>query len=200
MLFFFKQLPANEIVADVNRQLKNGNIILFHDGGGDRTQTLAALPQVIDQLRAKGYQFVSVADLLGKTRADLMSPLTFRERLAAQADGFIFSIFQWSRFAIATIFILGIVLVSGRALIIGILAIIEKLRPDYAKLPEPPPSVTVMIPAHNEESVIVQTVQSVLLSDLDNIHVVVVDDGSADRTLELLQSNFGNNKCVQILH
>src|SRR5216683_4020935 len=195
-----QQRPAQEIADDVVRQAKNGNIVLLHDGGGEREQTVAALPLIIDKLRAKGYQFVSVADLLGKTRADLMLPLTFRERLAAQADGFIFSIFQWSRFAIATIFILGIVLVSGRAVIIGILAIIEKLRPDNAKLSEPPPGVTVLIPAHNEESVIVQTVQSVLLSDLNDIRVIVVDDGSSDRTLELLQSNFGKNDGVQILH
>src|SRR6202008_3802478 len=101
---------------------------------------------------------------------------------------------------IATIFMLGIVLVSGRALVIGILAIIEKLRPDRAELSDPPPSVTVLIPAHNEESVIVQTVTSVLLSDLEDIHVIVVDDGSSDQTLELLQSNFGNNACVRIIH
>jgi cellulose synthase/poly-beta-1,6-N-acetylglucosamine synthase-like glycosyltransferase/spore germination protein YaaH/peptidoglycan/xylan/chitin deacetylase (PgdA/CDA1 family) len=194
------QLPGSEIVAEVMKEVNKGNIILFHDGGGDRSQTIAALPQVIDQLRAKGYQFVSVADLLGMKRADLMVPLSFRERMAAHADGFIFSIFQWSRFAIATIFILGIVLVSGRALIIGLLAVIEKMRPDHAKLPEPPPSVTVLIPAHNEESVIVQTVQSVLLSDLHDIHVIVVDDGSKDRTLELLQSKFGRNDAVQIIH
>jgi cellulose synthase/poly-beta-1,6-N-acetylglucosamine synthase-like glycosyltransferase/spore germination protein YaaH/peptidoglycan/xylan/chitin deacetylase (PgdA/CDA1 family) len=195
-----KQRPAEEIADDVVRQAKNGNVVLLHDGGGERAQTVAALPLIIDKLRAKGYQFVSVADLLGKQRADLMLPLTFRERLAAQADGFIFGIFQWSRFAIATVFILGIVLVSGRAAIIGILAIIEKLRPDQAKLPEPPPGVTVLIPAHNEETVIVQTVQSVLMSDLHSIHVIVVDDGSSDRTLELLQSNFGGNNCVQIIH
>jgi len=194
------QRPAQEIADDVVRQAKNGNIVLLHDGGGERAQTVAALPLIIDQLRAKGYQFVSVADLLGKTRADLMLPLTFRERMAAQADGFIFGIFQWSRFAIATVFILGIVLVSGRAVIIGILAIIEKLRPDPAKLAEPPPGVTVLIPAHNEESVIVQTVQSVLHSDLNEIHVIVVDDGSSDRTLELLQGNFGKNDRVQIIH
>jgi len=194
------QLPAPEIIAEVMKEVKKGNIILFHDGGGDRSQTLAALPQVIDQLRAQGYEFVSVADLLGKQRADLLLPLTFRERLAAHADGVIFSIFQWSRFAIATIFILGIVLVSGRAVIIGLLAILEKLRPDTAKMPEPTPGVTVLIPAHNEESVIVQTVQSVLLSDLDDIHVIVVDDGSKDRTLELLQSHFGRNDAVQIVH
>jgi len=184
----------------VVRQAKNGNVVLLHDGGGERAQTVAALPLIIDELRAKGYQFVSVADLLGKTRADLMLPLTFRERLAARADGFIFGIFQWSRFAIATVFILGIVLVSGRAVIIGILAIIEKLRPDNAKLPDPPPNATVLIPAHNEETVIVQTVQSVLMSDLHAIRVIVVDDGSSDRTLELLQSNFGENDCVQIIH
>src|SRR5258705_198211 len=193
------QRPAQEIADDVLRQAKNGNVVLLHDGGGERAQTVAALPLIIDELRAKGYQFVSGSDLLGKTRADLMMPLTFREWLAARADGFIFSMFQWSRFAVATVFILGIVLVSGRALIIGILAIIEKLRPDNAKLPEPP-GVTVLIPAHNEESVIVQTVRSVLLSDLSGIHVIVVDDGSSDRTLELLESNFGKNNCVQIIH
>jgi peptidoglycan-N-acetylglucosamine deacetylase len=195
-----RQRPAQEIADDVVRQAKNGNIVLLHDGGGEREQTVVALPLIIDGLRARGYQFVSVANLLGKTRADLMLSLTFRERMAAQADGFIFGIFQWSRFAIATVFILGIVLVSGRALIIGVLAIIEKLRPDHAKLPEPPPGVTVLIPAYNEETVIVQTVRSVLLTDLNDIRVIVVDDGSSDRTLELLESNFGNNDCVQILH
>jgi peptidoglycan-N-acetylglucosamine deacetylase len=191
---------AQEITDEVIDQASKGNIILLHDGGGDRSQTLAALPMIIDQLRAKGYEFVSVAELIGKKRSDVMVPLTFREKIAARADGLIFGIFQWFRFLIATVFILGIILVSFRALIIGILAIIEKLRPDHDKLPEPPPSVTVLIPAHNEESVIVQTVQSVLLSDYTNMHVIVVDDGSADSTLELLQTNFGNNAYVQIIH
>jgi cellulose synthase/poly-beta-1,6-N-acetylglucosamine synthase-like glycosyltransferase/peptidoglycan/xylan/chitin deacetylase (PgdA/CDA1 family) len=194
------QRPAEEIADDVLRQAKNGNIILLHDGGGERDQTVAALPLIIDRLRANGYELVSVADLLGRTRAGVMVPLTFRERLSARADGLIFGIFQWLRLVIATVFILGIVLVSGRALIIGILAILEKLRPEPAKLPDPPPGVTVLIPAHNEESVIVQTVTSVLLSDLTDIQVIVVDDGSTDRTLGLLKDNFGNNQAVQIIH
>ncbi len=191
---------AQEIVDEVLEQANKGNIILLHDGGGDRSQTLAALPMIIDQLRAGGYEFVSVAELIGKKRSDVMVPLSFREQLSARADGLIFGIFQWFRFLIATIFIIGIILVSARALIIGILAIIEKLRPDHAKLPDPAPSVTVLIPAHNEESVIVQTVQSVLLSDYTNMHVIVVDDGSTDATLELLHTNFGRNSYVQIIH
>ena len=59
---------------------------------------------------------------------------------------------------------------------------------------------SIVVPAHNEESVIVQTVQSVLLSDYTNMHVIVVDDGSTDSTLELLHSNFGKNSYVQIIH
>ena len=42
-----------------------GSIILMHDGGGDRSETLAALPAIIDTLRARGYRFETVTELLG---------------------------------------------------------------------------------------------------------------------------------------
>jgi peptidoglycan-N-acetylglucosamine deacetylase len=193
-------LPAKDIVASVLRQADKGNIILLHDGGGERAQTVAALPQIIDALRAKGYQFVSVSDLIGKTRAQILLPLSPEERFEARADGFIFTLYQWLRFFIAAIFVLGIVMVSGRAVIIGLLALIEKLRPDHAVMPAPPPGVTVLIPAHNEESVIVQTVNSVLFSDLKDLRIIVVDDGSSDRTGELLDTNFSRNPRVRIIH
>jgi cellulose synthase/poly-beta-1,6-N-acetylglucosamine synthase-like glycosyltransferase/peptidoglycan/xylan/chitin deacetylase (PgdA/CDA1 family)/spore germination protein YaaH len=194
------QMPAAEIVKNVLRQVDKGNIILLHDGGGERAQTVAALPQIIDALRARGYQFASVGDLLGKTHAEVMLPLSAQERFEARADGFIFTIFQWFRFTIATIFIAGIILVSARALVIGILALIEKLRPDHAVMPVPEPPVTVLIPAHNEESVVVQTVRSVLASDVKSLHVIVVNDGSTDKTGALLDESFGNDPRVQIIH
>src|SRR5260221_1632835 len=134
-----KPIPAREIVDSVLRQAGNGNVILLHDGGGDRTQTVAALPQIIDALRERGYQLVSVSDLIGKTRAEVMPLLSPEERFEARADGFIFTLFQWSRFFFGAIFFLGIVMVSGRAVIIGLLALIEKLRPDHAALPDPLP-------------------------------------------------------------
>jgi peptidoglycan-N-acetylglucosamine deacetylase len=195
-----KQIPAKEIIDGVLRQADEGNIILFHDGGGDRSQTVAALPKIIDALRAQGYQFVSVSDLIGKTRAEVMMPLSPTERLEARADGFIFGIYHWFSWSIATIFVLGIVLVSGRALIVGILALIEKMRPDQTTMPDPPPSVTVLIPAHNEEGVIVQTVTSVLASDLQQLHVIVVNDGSTDDTGALLDAHFGEDPRVRIIH
>jgi peptidoglycan-N-acetylglucosamine deacetylase len=42
-----------------------GSIVLMHDGGGDRSETLAALPEVIDTLRSRGYGFETVTQLLG---------------------------------------------------------------------------------------------------------------------------------------
>jgi len=195
-----KQLPAQEIVDNVVNDAGDGNIILFHDGGGDRTQTVAALPLLIDKLRAQGYQFVSVSDLIGKTRAQVLIPLTRDEQFEARADGFIFGLYHWTRVSIATIFILGIVLVSGRALIIGILALIEKMRPDRAVMPDPQPTVTVLIPAHNEENVIVQTLASVLASDVTDLRIIVVDDGSTDRTGALLDEHFSSDPRVQIIH
>ena len=46
-----------------------GSIILMHDGGGDRSATVAALPVLIDALRAHGYTIVPVSALMGKTTA-----------------------------------------------------------------------------------------------------------------------------------
>jgi len=195
-----KQVPAQEIIDGVLRQADAGNIILFHDGGGDRSQTVAALPQIIDQLRVRGYEFVSVPELVNKTRVEVMVPLSGREWLEARADGFIFGLYHWFILGIGYVFVLGIVLVSGRALVIGVLALIEKLRSDHDKAPDPLPGVTVLIPAHNEESVIIQTVTSVLASDYPAMHVIVVNDGSTDDTRMLLDSHFGEDPRVQIIH
>lgn len=195
-----KQVPASQILGNVLSDATEGNIVLFHDGGGDRSQTVAALPEIIDALRAEGYEFVSVPELLGKNRNAMMLPLSPQEHFEARADGMIFSLYRWFRVGFATIFVVGIFLVSGRAIVIGMLALIEKLRPDHAVMPDPPPDVTVLIPAHNEEGVIVQTVTSVLATNTPNLQIIVVDDGSTDRTGALLDEHFSGDARVHIIH
>jgi cellulose synthase/poly-beta-1,6-N-acetylglucosamine synthase-like glycosyltransferase/peptidoglycan/xylan/chitin deacetylase (PgdA/CDA1 family)/spore germination protein YaaH len=193
--------PVDTIVQRVLAQTngRDGNIILLHDGGGDRSHTVAALPRIIDGLRAKGYEFVSVSDLLGESRAQVMPSLTYREWLLARADSFIFDLFRWLRSSIAFIFIAGIMLVGGRALIIGVLALVEKLRAAPADHPEYQPEVSVLIPAYNEESVIVDTVRSALASDYPKLEILVIDDGSKDRTAELVRANFSRERRVRLL-
>ena len=74
---------------------------------------------------------------------------------------------------------------SSRLIIIGLFALIDRLRTrksyataDYA------PQVAVLIPAYNEEKVIVRTIRSVMMSNYKNIRIVVIDDGSTDRTFD----------------
>ena len=54
----FTKPPPEAIVTSVMANLKPGSIVLMHDGGGDRGSTLAALPIIIDQLHAAGYELV----------------------------------------------------------------------------------------------------------------------------------------------
>ncbi len=56
---------AGAIVQRVVSHTGPGAIIIEHDGGGPRGQTLAALPQIVSELRARGYRFVTVTTLLG---------------------------------------------------------------------------------------------------------------------------------------
>jgi chitin deacetylase len=54
------------IVDNLLKEAKSGGIVLLHDGGGDRSKTIEALPQLITQLKKHGYTFVTVPELLEK--------------------------------------------------------------------------------------------------------------------------------------
>jgi len=168
-----------------------GSVILMHDGGGERSATVAALPVLIDSLRAHGYTIVPVSELMGKTTAEVMPPLTFWQFVRAVPDSLAFSGVQFIGTFIAMVFFLGDILMSARLIIIGIFAVIDRLRkPRTNARPGYNPRVAVLIPAYNEETVIVRTIRSVLNSDYQNLHIIVIDDGSSDRTFEVARDAY----------
>jgi peptidoglycan-N-acetylglucosamine deacetylase len=168
-----------------------GSIILMHDGGGNRQATVDALPFLIDTLRAHGYSIVPVSALMGKSTADVMPPLTFWQHLRAIPDSIAFSVLDIIGNFIVVIFFVGDLLMSARLILVGMFAIIDRLRKPYhgATLGYNP-RVAVLIPAYNEETVIVRTIRSVLNSDYKNLHVIVIDDGSSDRTAEVAREAY----------
>jgi cellulose synthase/poly-beta-1,6-N-acetylglucosamine synthase-like glycosyltransferase/peptidoglycan/xylan/chitin deacetylase (PgdA/CDA1 family)/spore germination protein YaaH len=169
-----------------------GSIILLHDGGGDRSATVAALPLLIDTLRAHGYQIVPVSELMGKTTAEVMPPLTPNQRWQARIDSVAFSLFAFVGRFIVMVFFIGDVLMSARLALIGLFALIDRLRRRRVPAVEGGfvPRVAVLIPAYNEEKVIVRTIRSVLNSDYENLRAIVIDDGSSDRTYDVAREAY----------
>jgi len=190
----------DEIIKSVLTQLETmktkpqfrGSIILLHDGGGNRQPTVNALPLLIDALRAHGYAIVQVSALMGKTTADVMPPLTPWQFLRSLPDSIAFSGAAIVVKFIVYVFFIGDILMGARLIIVGLFAIIDRLRkPYHLATPGFNPRVAVLIPAYNEETVVVRTIRSVLNSDYKNLHVIVIDDGSLDRTAEVVTQAYG---------
>jgi cellulose synthase/poly-beta-1,6-N-acetylglucosamine synthase-like glycosyltransferase/peptidoglycan/xylan/chitin deacetylase (PgdA/CDA1 family)/spore germination protein YaaH len=188
-----------EIADSVLEQIANmgsssqpkGSVILMHDGGGDRSATVAALPLLIDTLRARGYTFVPVSQLIGKTRADVMPPLNAAQRRQAIADSITFFFLSFFNHFVIDVFYVGDVLMSLRLIVIGLCATIDRLRrrKNYATA-DYQPRVAVLIPAYNEEKVIARTIRSVMMSNYKNLRIVVIDDGSTDKTFEVASTAY----------
>jgi cellulose synthase/poly-beta-1,6-N-acetylglucosamine synthase-like glycosyltransferase/peptidoglycan/xylan/chitin deacetylase (PgdA/CDA1 family)/spore germination protein YaaH len=179
-------------IAEFNaKPWMRGSIILMHDGGGDRSATVAALPVLINALRAHGYTIVPVSALIGKTRAEVMPPIKGRQRYYAFVDSIAFFLISFFNNFVIYVFFVGDVLMSGRLIIIGLFATIDRFRKrkDFAT-PGYQPRAAVLIPAYNEEKVIARTIRSVLMSNYKNIRIIVIDDGSTDDTYKIATETY----------
>jgi cellulose synthase/poly-beta-1,6-N-acetylglucosamine synthase-like glycosyltransferase len=168
-----------------------GSIILMHDGGGNRQPTIDALPVLIQALRDHGYQIVPVSELIGKTRDQVMLPLTPQEKWSARVDSIAFFFISFFNHFVISVFFIGDVLMSGRLIVIGLFATIDRFRKrkDFST-PDFQPRVAVLIPAYNEEKVIARTIRSVLMSTYKNIRIIVIDDGSKDATYRIASETY----------
>lgn len=66
----WKNPGVHKIVDTVLKGVKEGNIILFHDGGGNREQTIKALEKILPELEKQGYKFVTISELLEVQKAN----------------------------------------------------------------------------------------------------------------------------------
>lgn len=166
----------------------NGNVILLHDGGGDRSATVEALPALIDYLQERGDRIVPIGELLGIDENKIMPSVTTEKiNVHSFASGIGFQILHMLQDFLRTFLVLGTVLVLARTILVVILSRLHKPPPDNPSYPEP--CVSILIPAYNEEKVIVKTIGSILDSDYSGkMEVVVVDDGSSDRTGDVVSA------------
>ncbi|MCW2916884.1 MAG: Poly-beta,6-N-acetyl-D-glucosamine synthase [Actinomycetia bacterium] len=174
---------------------KPGAIVMLHDSGGDRTQTVAAVEDILTRLQAQGYQFTTLSQALGLPAADI--PASHTEQLIGATLVSGQSAASWLTGTLQTLFGVAGVLCVLRlaALLLFANAHVRRVRRNRRMQPEPwqaagltPPPVTVIVPAYNEEAGIAATVRSLLDNDYPApVEILVVDDGSTDRTAEIVE-------------
>jgi poly-beta-1,6 N-acetyl-D-glucosamine synthase len=192
-------ITADAILNEVLAEKDNGHLILLHDAGGDRSATVQALPRIIDTLRAQGYTFVPLEKIMNDTRANLMPVPGPGEQRWASFEGEALTLKGTLKKMAGMLFLIAIYLTIARSLVYGVLAVIQKRKTRKRTFdPSFQPEVSVVIAAYNEEKVIARTVHSILNNGYPDLEVVVVDDGSKDETLRVLNETFGENPRVRI--
>ncbi|HKY80948.1 MAG TPA: glycosyltransferase, partial [Sphingobium sp.] len=180
---------------------RSAQVVLLHDSGGERAQTVAALPRIIRALEAKGYRFVTISALAGLTRAQVMPPIQGADLAAVRIDVAIFLLVAGIVTAIKWLFFAVILFGMGRAVMLAWLALGSRLRANRIDPPaiRPGAFVSVIIPAYNEAKVIEASVRRVLASRDVALEVIVVDDGSTDATSDIVNGAFADDERVRLL-
>jgi cellulose synthase/poly-beta-1,6-N-acetylglucosamine synthase-like glycosyltransferase/peptidoglycan/xylan/chitin deacetylase (PgdA/CDA1 family) len=181
-----------------------GQIVLLHDSGGNRAPTLAAVPTIIDQLRAMGFELVTLHELIGRSKLEVMPPVN-PTALADQAGrelrlAAIQSTSSILRYLPVVAIVATVAGIARLTLIILGAGIQRRRQSRRAQKLWAPPSVCVLVPAFNEETVIGKTIASLLASTANwDFDILVIDDGSTDRTADNVRREFRDVARVKLI-
>ncbi|MEU4462964.1 bifunctional polysaccharide deacetylase/glycosyltransferase family 2 protein [Streptomyces sp. NPDC024017] len=179
---------VQKIISNATPKGGKGAIVLMHDSGGDRSQTVAALDEYISGLQDKGYRFHTLTGALDAPSAH--TTVAGLESLKGEAWVFLVQASEKTTgVLVAGLAVVG-VLVFGRLGLMLILSVAHARRVRRRgfhwgePITEP---VSVLVPAYNEAKCIEQTVRSLVASD-HPIEVLVIDDGSSDGTARIVEN------------
>ncbi|HEU4946805.1 MAG TPA: bifunctional polysaccharide deacetylase/glycosyltransferase family 2 protein [Kribbella sp.] len=176
---------TSKVIANATPRGKAGQVLLMHDAGGDRTQTLAALKKLIPTMKARGFRFATVS--AATSIPEPVHPVGALERGRGLAviwamrlsDGML-TVLTWLLYAAGALSVL-------RAITTVVAARRHARERYWSWGPEVTEPVTVIVPAYNERAGIEAAVMSLVASD-HPVEVIVVDDGSTDGTADVVEA------------
>ncbi|UYM03606.1 alpha/beta fold hydrolase [Solicola gregarius] len=176
---------VSDIITNSTPDSRAGNVLLMHDGGGDRSQTVDALDKLLPQLAKDGYHVGDVSETTGLTGAN--RPATTADRwkgiaviAAVHGSDIVLTVLSW-------FMIVAGVLAALRGLVLVWVARRHHRRSDRRWGDGIVGPVSIVVPAYNEAAGIEAAVRSLVASDLP-VEVIVVDDGSTDDTAAIVES------------
>ncbi|MFD8378767.1 bifunctional polysaccharide deacetylase/glycosyltransferase family 2 protein [Streptomyces sp. NPDC059679] len=179
---------ADRILANATPRGHAGQIVLMHDAGGDRSQTVTALSALVPRLKAQGFTFATVSDAVGM--AEPVRSAGLGDHLQGLALIKVLQGGDW------LVWLLGLLMYAagGISVLRAVVVLIaarrhRRLRTGRGGSWGPPVTepVSVIVPAYNESAGIEAAVRSLLASD-HPVEIIVVDDGSTDGTADLVES------------
>jgi len=176
---------ADHIVVNATPRGSGGQVLVMHDAGGDRAETVTALGQLLPRLAHKGFTVATVSDAVGM--ASPMRPASVTSAGLGLALIAALRFIDWLMVVITWLLYASGVLIVARAIVVVVAARRHqrvRTRPWGPPITEP---ASVIVPAYNESAGIEATVRSVVASD-HPVEVIVVDDGSTDGTAEIVEA------------
>ncbi|GHF86677.1 bifunctional polysaccharide deacetylase/glycosyltransferase family 2 protein [Streptomyces griseosporeus] len=212
----WKRPGVKKIIEWATPEDGKGASVLFHDAGGERSQTIEALPRYIEKMRAAGYTFTTISGVLEKQQAaqaqtqaqaqgggPVRNGSATATRLQAAhrtATGVTLyegkalvaavAVAEWTVPALSAGLTVVGVAVLGRFGMMLLLARRHHRQRNRRRFSWGPPvtrPVSVIVPAYNEKECIANTLAS-LARSTHPVEIIVVDDGSTDGTADIAES------------
>ncbi|MEV5309541.1 bifunctional polysaccharide deacetylase/glycosyltransferase family 2 protein [Streptomyces sp. NPDC052610] len=196
----WKRPGVSKIVEWATPEDGEGASVLFHDAGGERSQTIEALPKYIEKMRAKGYTFTTISGAMGQQAPGAAAsgagsqaahhPATGATLYEGKALVAAVAVAEWTVPALSVgLAVVGVAVLGrfGMMLILARRHYRQRNRRRFSWGPPVTGPVSVIVPAYNEKECIANTLNS-LARSTHPIEIIVVDDGSTDGTADIAES------------
>jgi cellulose synthase/poly-beta-1,6-N-acetylglucosamine synthase-like glycosyltransferase/peptidoglycan/xylan/chitin deacetylase (PgdA/CDA1 family) len=179
---------VRQILRNATPKNGKGAIVLMHDSGGDRHQTVQALDRFLPDMQGRGYAFDNLTEALDAPSA--LTPVAGPELWKGRAWVFLVQASEHiTDVLVAGLAVIGS-LVIGRFVLMLLLSGVHarRVRRKDFRWGEPVTEpVSVLVPAYNEAKCIENTVRSLMASE-QPIEIIVIDDGSSDGTARIVEA------------